>query len=198
MSYSDLVRKGRAAAKGQWTLGDLALNVETSYGKSKLHEFADDIGVEYRTLLDYRTVAGAYEKSGRPDYLTFGVAKAFAAQEDRYELVSKQEWTVREARALVAERKAAPIVVAPGRGATEPAGEPDCAEDEPDHEYSAACDAFTKFLRAYKKLLDAAEVCGDALALEGRPDLTSALHVSISVMNIVIEEVDGFLPEVTA
>lgn len=102
MDYDEAVKQGREAAKSQWTLGDLALSLEPKYGDATLATFADDIGVELKTLQDYRTVAAAFpEKSGRPD--TFGVARTLAAQPDRAELV-KTVSTVKEARELVKGR----------------------------------------------------------------------------------------------
>lgn len=105
-SYESLVKQGRQAAKSQWTLGDLASKVETSYGEGKLQEYADDIGVEYRTLLDYRRVALAYEKSERSD-LPWSVHAILAPQDDRAGLVKDDKLTASVARALVRGRKEA-------------------------------------------------------------------------------------------
>lgn len=103
MDYLEAVKQGKEAAKSQWVLGDLALSVEPKYGEGTLKQFADDIGVELKTLQNYRTVAAAYpEKSGRPDIYT--LAERLAAQPDRAELV-KTVHTVKEARDLVRSRK---------------------------------------------------------------------------------------------
>ena len=68
-----------------------------------LAKFAEDIGVEYSTLRDYKRVAAAYsEKSVRTE--NWSVAKRLASQPDRLELV-KTVCTVKEARELVKGRK---------------------------------------------------------------------------------------------
>jgi hypothetical protein len=110
-SYESLVKQGRQAAKSQWTLGDLASRVEIAYGDGKLQEYAEDIGVDYRTLLDYRTVARAYEKSERSD-LPWSVHRVLAAQEDRVKLVTDPKLTYRAAQALIRGRKE--LVATPG------------------------------------------------------------------------------------
>ena len=111
----EAVRLGKQAAKSQWTLGDLALTVETEYGEGKLQDYADDIQVSYQTLKQNKWVASRYEKVRRrtdSGDLGYGVACEFAAQEDRLELIAnpptdekgKVGWTVRAARAFVQER----------------------------------------------------------------------------------------------
>lgn len=105
-SYESLVNQGRKAAKAQWTLGDLAKRVEVAYGEGRLQEYAEDIGVDYRTLLDYRTVARAYEKSERSE-LPWSVHRVLASQEDRVALVTDGALTYRGAQALVRGRKEA-------------------------------------------------------------------------------------------
>jgi hypothetical protein len=70
----------------QWTLGDLACEVEKSYGEDKLGEFAEDIGVPFRSLDDYRRGARAYSlKSRNVTGNSFAVHLIFAAQDDRLE-----------------------------------------------------------------------------------------------------------------
>jgi hypothetical protein len=102
--YDEAVRKGREAAKSQWVLGDLALELEPKYGNATLQHFADDIGVEYQTLKVYRYVAGQYEKGTRIPGLSFSVCQIFAGQGDRAELLSERKWTAKEAREYVQGR----------------------------------------------------------------------------------------------
>lgn len=104
-TYESLVKQGRQAAKSQWVLGDLASKVETAYGEGKLQEYADDIGVEYPTLKDYRRVAVAYEKGERSTDLPWSVYRILAGQDDRAELVQDTALTASAARALVRARK---------------------------------------------------------------------------------------------
>lgn len=108
-SWDELVAEGRRAIDGfQWKLGDLAREVETTYGESNLMRYAAEIVVEYSTLRDYKAVAQAFpaESVARATH-SWSVYRAFAAQRDRLELVARQEsWTAREARELVAGRSA--------------------------------------------------------------------------------------------
>ena len=104
--YDDFVRAGReVASRSAWLYGDLACAVETGYGDGTLARFAADISVNYETLLNYRTVAKAYPQSSRRRELSFGVHQAFASQSDRLELVGSREWTVAQARELIAGRR---------------------------------------------------------------------------------------------
>lgn len=103
MEYEEAVKQGREAARSQWTLGDLALTIETEYGEGTLQQFADDIGVEYRTLDDYRRVAAAYEIPERSGNLPWSVHQIFASQEDRAKLV-RRRWTAKVAREEIQAR----------------------------------------------------------------------------------------------
>lgn len=86
-AYAEYVRQGREAANSQWTLGDLAIQVQTTYGDHTLEKYADDIGVEYNTLRNYRYVSGQYQNARRRANLPWTVHATFAAQEDRIELI---------------------------------------------------------------------------------------------------------------
>jgi len=103
MIYAQAVRLGKEAAKSQWVLGDLALDVGTEYGEGKLQQYADDIGVEYEALKTYRTVARAYESGIRSPDSTWSIHRLFAAQHDRAALVRKR-WTAAKARKEVRDR----------------------------------------------------------------------------------------------
>lgn len=73
----------RYAARGR----GLAAATAKSYGEGKLQQYAQDIGVEYPKLKQYRWVWKAYEK-GTVTYFSnsWSVHYAFAAQPDRFEL----------------------------------------------------------------------------------------------------------------
>src|SRR3954464_4640295 len=77
MSYTERqVQRGRrlvaSLSKAKWGLGDLALEVVpatvdlrtldyvTSPERTELQEFADAIGLQYRSLLEYRLTAAAF------------------------------------------------------------------------------------------------------------------------------------------
>jgi len=75
---------------------DLACEVDCDYGEHSLERYADEIGVEYNTLRDYRTTSLAYpENAGRP--ANYGLARTLRAQPDRAKLVK----TVSSVRAAV-------------------------------------------------------------------------------------------------
>src|SRR5690606_37432214 len=97
----------------QWVLGDLALEVETTYGGGQLQEYADAIGVELKTLEKFRMVARAYELEKRFSNLPWSLHLVFASQPDRHELIKSSPrdhriaadtCTVRAARELVRRR----------------------------------------------------------------------------------------------
>jgi hypothetical protein len=55
----------------QWELGDLAAEVVVQYRVESLQHYARKIGVEYRTLCNYRRVANRYESSRRRESLSW-------------------------------------------------------------------------------------------------------------------------------
>ena len=115
-SWDELVAAGRDIIDGfQWKLGDLACEVETTYGESSLMRYAAEIVVEYSTLRGYKAVAKAFpaESVDRSTH-SWTVYLALAAQPDRLELVAREErWSAREARELVASRNATQALPAP-------------------------------------------------------------------------------------
>lgn len=110
IDYDEAVRVAHELEeRRQWVLGDLANRLKPKYGAETLQRFADDIGVHYNTLRDYRAVVRNWPETeeqnhGRPS--NWSVAKELYAQEDRYELVAENpDMNSHEARVLVAERK---------------------------------------------------------------------------------------------
>jgi len=108
--YERFVEQGREAAKSQgqsnWTLGDLALQVEIKRGERNLQQYADDIGVPYGSLRAYRNIAAAYPSDKRLSSQGWSIHQAFAPLADRFELI-KAQWTIPEARRFVQERNRA-------------------------------------------------------------------------------------------
>lgn len=118
-SWSDLVSEGRRLASSlsedQWSIGDLALEVE-SVGErggaptgagDHLRDFAELIGVGYNSLREYRSVANAWPIARRLAKVPWSVHQVLRGLEDRVEVIgSRSSWTVREAQAFVAERRA--------------------------------------------------------------------------------------------
>ena len=74
--WDDFVRLGIEAIqlrdKSNWTLGDLALDVETKYGAHSLKRYAEEINFSPESLKVYRWVASRYEKDNRFDGLSSG------------------------------------------------------------------------------------------------------------------------------
>ena len=72
MKYQEAVSQGKRVCDGRlsqgeinWQLGDIASQVKIDYAEENIQWLANDIGVEYKTLLDYRRVAEAYGKGER-------------------------------------------------------------------------------------------------------------------------------------
>ncbi len=108
--YDDYVRAWHELnSRANWLRGDLACGVETkgTYGEGTLERYALDVGVEYSTVRAYKQVAQAYPAESVPRGThSWTVYRELAAQPDRLELVvSRDDWTVAEARELVAARK---------------------------------------------------------------------------------------------
>ena len=68
-ALQELVREGikakQAGDSANWRLGDLALEVETTYGGEQLQRYGEAIGVEYDSLREYRRVAASFESASR-------------------------------------------------------------------------------------------------------------------------------------
>ena len=109
LSRDQLVELGRKVAAvesvSKWALGDLACQVETSYGGADLGKYAEEIGVEWSTLRDYAQVSQAFSQSVARATHSWSVYRVLAAQPDRAELVAREQpWTYREAEHLRAGR----------------------------------------------------------------------------------------------
>ena len=125
VTYDELVERGRAAREQaddvQWIEGDLALQVEALPGDQRprdpatgdfiadelkaLQRYAEDVGVAYRGVREYRRVAAAWPPVQRALHVPWAVHQALAAQEDRFNLI-RDGMTVREAERIVGKRRA--------------------------------------------------------------------------------------------
>jgi hypothetical protein len=101
--WEDLVNAGIEARKmgdqSNWTLGDLAAQVETTYGQGDLQKYAERIGVEYGSLRAYQAVAKRFVK--RLTNLTWSHHQIVAARDDAEDVLAQAErehWTVGELR----------------------------------------------------------------------------------------------------
>jgi hypothetical protein len=76
----------------------LALAVETVYGAHTLANYAENIGVEYHQLRNYKAVSQAYESAVRTANLSWSHHERIAAHPDRLEWLAKAaegKWSVR-------------------------------------------------------------------------------------------------------
>jgi len=84
--WDDHVRQGREARErrdgAQWTLGDLAASVETTYGDASIQKYAEEVGIPYDTLRRYRDVARRFPESARHRALSFGHHQSVASLDD--------------------------------------------------------------------------------------------------------------------
>lgn len=95
----------------QWILGDLAQAISTDYGEDTIGKYGYAIGVEKKTLMNYRTVAGKFDKELRNKYrkLSFGHFASLVAVGRPAAWLNKadsEEWSVENLRKEV--RKAYP------------------------------------------------------------------------------------------
>jgi len=96
----------------QWRLGALADRLEPKYGDATLARFAEELGINYRTLKNMRCVTRAWQESDcRP---SFCIGQSLMAHPNREEIVRKNPFlTVHAARALSRElREPAKEIVA--------------------------------------------------------------------------------------
>jgi hypothetical protein len=157
-SLEDLAAIWRSADSVNWLKGDIAREVETHYGDGDLEKFAELVGESLSTIESYRTVATAYpdEKSRRLD-ISWSVHQVFASQDDRAALIAGWTGTVREARKLVKDRKAAETETETDTGDNET--ETDTAAETGDSgkpDYRANAEALNEQVRA-----DAANAADD-------------------------------------
>jgi hypothetical protein len=109
ITYATAVKRGlsavKTAGKTNWLLGDIASDVEPKYGEKTVHNLADAINVDYKTLLGFRTTAQDYPADKRTDN-PWTVHYIFNGLADRHELLARTEpWTVSQARAEITARK---------------------------------------------------------------------------------------------
>jgi hypothetical protein len=92
--------------RGQWELGDLALECETTYGGGELQSLAAAVGIPHDTFRDYRRVAEAFPPGERSPDLSWAHHRVVCGQPNRRELLTRartEGWSVarlrRESRA---------------------------------------------------------------------------------------------------
>jgi hypothetical protein len=83
----------------QWDLGDLGARIDKDYGGDSLGKFANEIGINKKSMQQYRRVSLAFPKSKRIDLLSHRHHLILAAREDRNKWLKKaadNTWTVRQ------------------------------------------------------------------------------------------------------
>jgi len=70
LNFNELVDFGRMAVRGdragvEWALGDAVRELEARFPERLLEDYAEDVGLEVRTLQEYRRVAAAYPAEAR-------------------------------------------------------------------------------------------------------------------------------------
>lgn len=74
-----------AKDNSQWDLGDLASKVETVYGTDAIGKLANDIGLNKKSMMQYRRVSQAFPPNQRLDILSHRHHMILAPREDRLE-----------------------------------------------------------------------------------------------------------------
>ena len=110
--YEQYVEEGKVAAESKWTLGGLAIKVNSlkRYGDKTLERYATDIGVEYTTLRGYRRIAEAWPENAPRG--SFSVCRELAPHPDRHVILAREpHMTVEEAREIMRKYRATTNVV---------------------------------------------------------------------------------------
>lgn len=94
-----------------WKLGDLALELTTEYGEDTIGKFAYAIGVERKTLMNYRTTAATYKPEIRAKYKKlsfshFACAASMTKPEAWLEKADNEELSVESLRNLIKDEYA--------------------------------------------------------------------------------------------
>jgi N6-adenosine-specific RNA methylase IME4 len=106
--WESLVNEGIEARKlgdaANWTLGDLALGVQTVYGDGRLAHYAESIGLAYEALKKDRYVSSQFEKGKRFPNLSWGHHMVVAARPDAEEWLRRAEregWSIEQLREAI-------------------------------------------------------------------------------------------------
>jgi hypothetical protein len=69
--FEELCERGRIAARdldrGRFVIGDLALRIETQYGRDTVGEFARQVNVQKKRVYEYRDVCSIFDSSARAE-----------------------------------------------------------------------------------------------------------------------------------
>ena len=108
VSWGQVLRTYKDAS--QWALGDLALGIEKKYGDDAIGKYARDIGINKKSLMEYRRVADRYQRTKRLSYLSFSHhQRALKAEKplEILEMAHDESWSIKQLdRYLIEERSA--------------------------------------------------------------------------------------------
>ncbi len=109
VTYGQQVRVLKDVA--QWHLGDLAKAVEKRYGEDSIGKYAKEIGVNRKSLIEYRRVARAFpKKKDRLPFLSWTHhQRALKAEFPKRVLLlaHDNEWSIRQMDRYLIEEKSA-------------------------------------------------------------------------------------------
>ena len=106
-SWEQFVSSGMEAREkkdnSQWELGDLAKEVETEYGEDTIGKYAYAIGVEKKTMMNYRTIADRFTPDIRKKYAKlsfshFSAISTVVKPEAWLEKADDEDWAVEHLR----------------------------------------------------------------------------------------------------
>lgn len=93
ISWEEAISTGvelrRLKDNSQWELGDLALTVEGAYGTDAIGKFANEIGLNKKSLQQYRRVSQAFEPKHRVELLSHRHHLILTPRPDRLEWLKK-------------------------------------------------------------------------------------------------------------
>lgn len=110
-SWEQLVERGKALkARDQnspWEWGDIAIEADPTSEGSSLRQYAEEVGVNYKTLWNQRWVSSSYPMSLRGDIVHelswnhFKVAAAEPDRMDRLQQAVENHWSVKALREAI-------------------------------------------------------------------------------------------------
>lgn len=107
ISWEEYISRGLSAREskdnGQWALGDIAAGLVIDYGEDTIGKFGVAIGVEKKTLMNYRTISAKFTMDTRLRYakLSFSHFAALSAVEKPEAWLEKaddEDWSVEHLR----------------------------------------------------------------------------------------------------
>lgn len=113
-TWEDYVSAGVMARElkdmSQWFLGELATGIEKKYGEDSLGKYSREIGVNPKSLAEYRRVVKKWPRYKRLPYMSFShhqrVLKA-EKPEEVLEMAHDNDWSIRQLDRYMIDEKSA-------------------------------------------------------------------------------------------